>query len=204
MLIRSSCFVMLILACMPSLAAAQRPAFFAGAGGGVTSVPRGGDTSCGGQPDRLIGFSGEVRAGVRTGSVEVAVRAARVFQGAHTAYDCFFPPSGTHTRFDYEDLDDVATTLDASLWYLVLAGGRLQVGGEIGVVPDHSVFAGAGAALGVVNNRVRLELTGRMHRIEFTERVQEWQNSQVVRVVSSTARTETRLGFSGRLVLLLP
>jgi hypothetical protein len=203
MSMRNCCLLTLALLCAPSLAAAQSPRIFAGAGAGVTSVPRAGDAGCGGKPDKLIGFSGEVRAGVRTGALEVAVRAARVFQGAHTAYDCVYPPMGIHTSYVYEDLDDVATTLDANAWYSLLPGGWLKVGAEAGVVPGHSAYAGAGAALGLVRNRVRLELTGRMHRIEFTEVVNNW-NDTPVREISRTDKTETLPGLSGRLILVLP
>lgn len=193
--------VVVLLPFMPAVADAQAVQLFGGIGGGVASVPRGGDSLCGGIAQRLTGLSGELRAGLRSERLEFAVRAARIIAGSRTVADCAIPPDGIHTHREYEYLDGAATTFDASVWY---AAGRILLGAEAGVVPSHSSYVGAGAAVGVMRNRVRLEATARMYRVPFVAVTREWQDARIIREVSRTDETEVLPGFTGRVVLIWP
>jgi hypothetical protein len=202
MSIRSCAVIIVGLLCGAQVADAQDVKPFGGFGGGVASVPRAGDSGCGTRAERMIGFSAELRGGLRFERLELGVRAARVFAGTHSAAaDCFVPTSGLHTVYNYEDLGDAATTFDANAWY---GAGRLRLGAELGFISDHSTYAGLGLALATLRNRVRAEATGRMHRVPFVQTTYEYADSRVIRTVSRTDETEVLPGFSARIVLILP
>jgi hypothetical protein len=184
---------------------APRPTFFLGVALGAHDLP---NSFEGCTPQRQA--AGEVRAGVALGRLALEGRVTTMATASVVCADPLShapPPDGIHATRDYDyDVGDSNETADLRVRYGGVQGFPLTVAAGAGWLEGPDVpylLASAGVRTG---GRVRLgvDVEADWYRVNYRDVSTEWQNGQVVRIVSDERHGTWWNGVGLRLGAELP
>lgn len=189
------CAALMMIVASPAAARAQTP--FAGAGIGVSSIPRSREPLCG-PARRLTAPSASAIVGIRMALVRVAAVVEATRTPVHEVASCVPLPPGISVDSSFASAGTSAWT--AALEVSKLLAPPISATLGAGIVPNHQSWFVSGG-FGAQYRKLRLETAARWHQTTFDEVTRD-VTEQSVREVSRAQKIENSWGGTIRLLFV--